>query len=217
MSGPPPSVLVVTPGAKIETRHQAQVRSAVEAEAHARGWPLLPFVRTVQVAHATGATTGRKVAVLTPQDTEAVYRAAHRGSLAVFATSGYRVRRDPRAEPSADRILWTPTDFLRYKAHAQVVRAPGDAPASLTAAQAALGGLSCGGASDPRALPMHVFSPDGHADDLDGAGGQKSFKVRHGAASARVDAEGKRWKAGPKHGLDALTVAGAPLPDFRRS
>lgn len=212
MTGAAPSVLVVAPGAKIETPHQAQVRTAVEAEAATRGWPVMPFVRTVEIAHAIGESTGRKVAVLTAQDTETVYRAAHRGPLAVLASSGYRIRRDPRADPSTDRVLWAPQDFLRYKAHASVVRATGDAPEALDAALDALAGLACAGPNDPRTLPMHVFAPAGHADDLGTSDGRTAFKSRHGGPATRVDGECRQWKKGPNHGLDQLVVAGSSLP-----
>lgn len=212
MSSTTPTVVVVTPASKVETSHQVQVRAAIKAEALDQGWSVLPFIRTQTIAHTSGAAVGRTVAVLTPQDTETVYRQAHHGPFAVLATTGYRVRRDPRADPSTDRVLWEPADFLRYKAHVQVVRTPGDAPAVLTAALSALSALACDGMNDARALPMQVFSPGGHGFDLASIGGQQAFRKRHGGPRERSDAEGRTWKKGPNHGKETLRLGGTDLP-----
>lgn len=59
---------------------------------------------------------------------------------------------------------------------------------------------------------MHVFAPQGHADDLAAADGRAAFKTRHGGPGARVDGEGRQWKKGPNHGHDDLVVAGSRMP-----
>lgn len=207
-----PTLIVVAAAAKAENCRQAQTREALHDAAQATGWLVRPLLRVVSVAHATGDAVGRKVNVLSAQDTETVYRAAHDGPLSVLSTVSYRVRPDPRADPATDRALWAPEDFLRYKAHAAFVRGPERAVGTIASAAAALAALSCSGASDPRALPMHVFSPTGHAHDLSGEHGLRNFGRAHGPASGRVDRHGRRWSTGPHHGRETVTIAGSELP-----
>lgn len=207
-----PYLLIVTPGHGKETQHQYEVRKALAATARSRGWEVLPLVRTVTIGHAHGAARGRKVDVLTPQDTETVYRSAHTMPLALLATGSFKFRRDPRADPSTERLLWSPEDFLRYKAHARVVRAPSDVDRALQVAASELAALDCLSVNDPRVLPMHVFSSAGQYQHLDQLHGRNDFKAAHGSGRQRRDDDGRRWTKGPSHGREQLCVGGSMLP-----
>lgn len=195
-----------------ESPSLAAVGTALEAAGASSGWNVLPPIRTVSVAYRGLPKTGRKRLVLSAEDTQAVYQAAHRAPLAVLASAGFYVRQDPRSDPIDERALWLPADFLRHKAYVSVVRSRAEVPSALQAAGTALSSLSCDGQADPRILPMHIFSPDGHKYALDSTRGQRAFKAQHGSASSRRDAENRVWTHGPNHAGPPLVVAGATLP-----
>lgn len=212
MSKPSPSLLVVTAPPRQESGDQRQVRIELLKQAQSHGWGVMPLVRTVTIGHYVGVTTGRRVQVLTPQDARDAYKAAHKGPLAVLATTSFQVRPDPSADPAPDRALWSAEDFLRHKAHFAQVRAVRHVGEALRMAEESLKALCCDGTSDPRVLPMHAFSPEGHVHDLRSDEGRKAFKVAYGAPSSRRDPNGRVWKTGPFHGRDVAHVAGVALP-----
>jgi hypothetical protein len=207
-----PSLLVVTAAIKKESDDQRRVREALHKRAQVQGWNVLPFVRTVTIGHSAGPTAGRKVDVLNAQDARHMYRTAHEGPLAVLAVASFRVRPDPSVDPAPDRALWSADDFLRYKAHMAQVRAVKHVDYALQTASRALGTLDCSAATDPRVLPMHVFSPDGHSHALDSIDARELFKETYGSPSSRIDPKGRIWKTGPFHGREILHVAQCTLP-----
>jgi hypothetical protein len=212
MQAATPRVAIVTRSRQHEVEDQRRVRAAIEAEVESRGWVSLPLVRTTSLSLQRGDAAGRRVNVLTPQDTESVYRASHGSPLIVLSTTSYRLRIDPRADPATSRVLWSPEDFFRHKAYTATVRSPREAPLAVSAALKGLQALECEGYSDPRVLPMHVFSPAGEPHDLSSMVGRRAFRSTHGAPGSRTDSLGRTWATGERHGRESLMVAGLPLP-----
>jgi hypothetical protein len=74
------------------------------------------------------------------------------------------------------------------------------------------GECNCNGERDPRALPLHTFSPDREWSDLHLDAGKHSFARVHGSSGSWVDTVGRPWnKARYPHGRGESWVAGAVL------
>lgn len=206
-----PSLIVVTAEVGKESQSQREVRIHLMEQAGRRKWEVLPLRRTVTIGYE-GKAAGRKVSVLTPQDARELYRAAHNGPLAILGPAAYHIRPDPSVNPAPDRALWKPDEFFRYKAHTDLIRSTRHVEEALDSSSAALKNLSCNGFTDPRTLPMHVFSPIGHKHDLTTPFGINNFKKIYGSAHSRTDSSGRVWTKGANHGREILKIAGHELP-----
>jgi hypothetical protein len=207
-----PTVILIRPPADAESPAQWQLAHTIKSAVLERDWTLWPALRAIIVRSDLAASNGRKIQVLEPQDTERVYRAAHAAELIVLTTTSLRIRRDPRKDPAADRVLMTLDRFLRYKAVSALIRSANELQSSLDSAEGRLAALSCDGHNDPRCLPLHVFAAGGDWDKLDAAEERRRFERQFNGPSNRADEAGRQWRNGPWHGREQLTVARMQLP-----
>jgi len=211
MNAPMPSLVVIAAPVNKEASEQRSVRERLLGQGRSRGWNVLPLVRPITVGYV-GEAAGRKVDVLSPQDTKEIYRLAHAVPLVVLATAAFKVRPDPSRDPVTDRSLVSAQSFLCHKAHFSQVRAMKHVDGALNAAEVQLDALSCDGMGDPRVLPMHVFAPEGCVFDLATLAGRRAFQKCYGPASCRTDPDRRTWRTGPSHGREVLYVGRVPLP-----
>lgn len=183
-------------------------KSALAEEVNARGWNLQerPATRTRVVG-------GRPVHCLRPRDATALYRRAHRAHVGVLIVDHPLVNRDPSGPPKPSQTI-NIAKFLRYKGLTRQIGSS-ESRAGIVQFLDDLAGWSanedCDGESDPRVLPLHVFSPAKDVSDLADPDGRRRFGDVFGHASRR-DSEGRRWeRAKALHGREVLHVAGRQL------
>ncbi len=158
--------------------------------------------------------SGRSMNVLDPIDASNLYRDLHRSPTLVVALASALISLDPSRKPPSQRYTRPLEEFVAYKATYGMVRGEGDADAVFGEFVRWRKEQRCRDASDPRALPLHVFQLGSNGGDLDlsDEGGTRRFRRAFGEAQRRKDDAGRVWQAGVPHGLDVLQVAGRDLP-----
>jgi hypothetical protein len=162
------------------------------------------------------APGGRPLPAVRVEDAANLYRSVHRAHVGVLVIGDVLVRRDPSQAPALSPRSRHLIDFVRHKAHCEVVAASRFGAAVATFLAAFLQWctrVECEGEQDPRCLPMHTFEADPALPSLHTEEGRSRFAARHGSPTHRIDTRGLHWEPdGERHGRDVLHVAGRELP-----
>lgn len=169
-------------------------------------------LRAVRITSAARDESSRPLWVLPAAEVVKLYRAAHRRAVAVVQFGSVRVSPNPLTFETTRTTLPLESVF-RYKAF--FVRGLGGTIDNAIASYTQwIDSVECDGDRDPRALPLHQFSPDVDWKDLHVQTGIEKFQSRHGGPSALIDSDQRPWKRPglAAHGQEALVVAGVELP-----
>lgn len=186
--------------------------------------PLPTDVKTICNAHSweprriaaipTRLQSGRLVQLASRGDTDLLYRWMNRGWVAVVTRMpNVSIRLSPATSLRARDVVDLST-FCRHKAFVQGLN-NADASSWPERFKHLTGTVGCEGFSDPRAMPLHMFSRDGDLD-LDTEVGRKRFRqtYRHREGGLK-DLDDVHWNPaenGARHAVrDPVTVAGFQL------
>ena len=154
----------------------------------------------------------RRVDLISPADATGLYRALHRGPVAVLALGTTFVRRDPSRDPPVKRHAIALETFVAHKGRYTLIRPGVDLPHVLADFLRWGSEVHCTGEDDPRVLPLHAFEASGDWSRLGSGPADRRFAQEYGPASARRDERGLSWrKAQDLHGREQLVVAGFRL------
>lgn len=180
------------------------IAAKVRSDFKEAGWTVRNL-RPRSLASRPG-TGSRPAVVLEPIDAHAIYLEAHRNFVAVVQIAAVGVLKNPenRATP---RNTMTLEKFVRYKACFIVASPEHSTDDIVRVAEDWIEVVRCAGDSDPRCLPLHVFSPDRDWVGLESS--TVAFDDHHGIGNRRTDSVGRRWpKDLSHHGLQVDVVAG---------
>jgi hypothetical protein len=166
---------------------------------------------------------GRPLHLLSPLDTNELYRATHRSLTAIVDTCTTQLLRDPRdafGKISSRRTMRL-SRLVTYKA--LLFNCSADSEGLADSIATALAGVDSDvrgkaiDAFDPRSLPFLPFELGGQRDEnlqLDTPEGRLRFDQGFGPARHRRDQQDVSWKLDPRayHGQETLLVRGRSLP-----
>lgn len=179
-----------------------------------RDWKYLRH-KTVPVSMRDHRDRDVRTHVLNPEQATQLYVRLHRRFVGVMQLKKTHVPITPNPKGNLKDFLLL-RQFTKYKSFFHTI-----GPSGLRAEQAeevlsAMGNWiaainDSAGESDPRCLPLHVFSAH-RIRNLDAPDDRQQFNKEHGRQQSRYDKNGFHWeRAHDMHGREVLYVAGRPL------
>lgn len=156
--------------------------------------------------------------VANPRDVIALYRDAHRSSVALLVSGEIRFCTEPPEDRAVRRDL-----TLRLLRHCQYKAYCCNFPETSDDLETFIAGfddwtntIHCDGDTDARCLPFPVFKPKTDFDNLADSDFRARFDAAHhhkGRVGGKADERGLVWETDPRafHGHETLTVAGRAL------
>lgn len=189
------------------------IESALQSACGIRDWAYKPH-KTAPRSVRDRRDRDVRIHTINPQQATLLYVRLHRHPVGVIQLHETYVPKTPN--PVRNLRDYIPlSQFVQYKSFFYTIN-PNEfdtqqAEKVLSAMENWIAEISdFSGESDPRCLPLHVFSAHHARYDLDAPDGRQRFKRDHGPQGSREDKNGLNWER-DMHGREVLQIGVHPL------